>query len=134
MHKSGRGRERKKESEPDSMLIMEPNMGLYPTTVRSWPEPKPGVGEFTNWATQAPLFSKNFKDIAVASVGEWIHRISYILLKRVQFEIGTLENSLTLSLETTFTYLGICQEKALPSYVRAEIFTVALFHNSKNLK
>ena len=47
--------ERERESQVGSTLIMEPNMGLNLTTVRSWPEPKSRVGHSTDWATQVPL-------------------------------------------------------------------------------
>ena len=56
----GRGeepRERERESQAnDSLVSSEPDMGLDPTTPRSWPEPKPRAGSPTNWATQtSPL-------------------------------------------------------------------------------
>ena len=35
--------------------IPESNVGLYPRTLRSWPEPKSRVRHLTNWAIQAPL-------------------------------------------------------------------------------
>lgn len=39
---------------PDYLLSTQPNMGLNPTTMRSWPKQKPRVGHSTAWATQAP--------------------------------------------------------------------------------
>ena len=53
----GRGRERGRESQANSMLSMEPKMGLNLMTLRSWLKQKPRVGCLTNWAPQAPLSS-----------------------------------------------------------------------------
>ena len=39
----GRGAEREGEGQADSPLRAEPNVGLDPRTLRSGPEPKPGV-------------------------------------------------------------------------------------------
>ena len=51
----GRGR----ESQAGSVLSAQsPTWGSNSWTVRSWPEPKSRVGHLTDWATQAPLFSK----------------------------------------------------------------------------
>ena len=49
--------EGEQESQAGSTPSAEPDTGLNPTTLRSWPELKSWVGCFTNWATQAPLFS-----------------------------------------------------------------------------
>ena len=37
-----------RESKADSLLNVESNIGLQLTTLRSWPEPKPRVGRFTD--------------------------------------------------------------------------------------
>ena len=46
------GREREREEEACSLLNREPDSGLDPRTLRSWPEPK--AEALTHWATQAP--------------------------------------------------------------------------------
>ena len=48
-----RGREGER-SQARSILSVEPNMGLDPTTLGSWPEPKPRVGYLTSRAPRAP--------------------------------------------------------------------------------
>ena len=48
MYKGGAER----EVEADSSLSREPNAGLHPTILGSWPEPK--GRHLTNWATQRP--------------------------------------------------------------------------------
>ena len=55
-HKQGRGkgRGRGRESQAGSTLSEEPDTDLDPTTMRSWPEPKPRVRRLTDWATQVP--------------------------------------------------------------------------------
>ena len=57
-HKWDRGREiRKRESQEGSILSAQGLMWSWNSqTVRSWPEPKPRVGCFTDWTTQAPLY------------------------------------------------------------------------------
>ena len=40
--------------EADSPLHKEPDVGLELRTLTSWPELKPRIGHFTNWATQEP--------------------------------------------------------------------------------
>ena len=57
----GGWREKGRESQVDSALSMEPDMGPDVMTPRLWPEPKPGFRHLTNWATQAPLKIKHFK-------------------------------------------------------------------------
>ena len=47
------GRER--ESQADSSLSVQPDLGLNPMTLGSWPVPKSRVGCLTNWAIQCPL-------------------------------------------------------------------------------
>ena len=47
-------REGERESPVDSLLSEEPDVGLDPTILRSWPEPKSRVKCLTNWANQAP--------------------------------------------------------------------------------
>ena len=44
-----------RESQASSASSVEPNKGLNPTTLRSWPESKPTVRRTTNWANQAPI-------------------------------------------------------------------------------
>ena len=51
---AGRGRERERDPQADSLLSAEPHTGLHPRALRSWPEPEPRIGCSTNWATQAP--------------------------------------------------------------------------------
>ena len=48
-------REWRKESAVDPALTTDPDVGLDPMTVRSWPELEPRVWGLTDWATQAPL-------------------------------------------------------------------------------
>ena len=43
------------EGQADSVLNLEPNAGLDPKTLRSWPQQKSRVGHSINWATQVPL-------------------------------------------------------------------------------
>ena len=45
-----------KRAPGSGLLAQSPMRGSYPWTVRSWPEPKPRVGRWTNWATQEPPF------------------------------------------------------------------------------
>ena len=52
----GRRRGRERESQADSILNAKPDVGLNPTTLRSWPELKPIVGNLTYWATRYPCF------------------------------------------------------------------------------
>ena len=51
----GRGRERGRERIPSwfSVFSAKPR-GLFPGTVRSWPEPKSRIGCSLSWATQVP--------------------------------------------------------------------------------
>ena len=56
----GGGAEGERESQADSTLSTEPDMGLGLTTLRSWPGWKPRVGSSTNWATQVPLVQSVF--------------------------------------------------------------------------
>ena len=65
-HGPGRSRERGRERESQtgsSLSVQGPTRGSNPQTVRSWPEPKPRVGCWTDWATQAPqtFFFKNIR-------------------------------------------------------------------------
>jgi len=51
------------EGQADSVLSTEPDAGLGPTTLGSWPELGPGVRRLADWATQVPLkisWSLNF--------------------------------------------------------------------------
>ena len=50
-------RERERETIPSRLpaVSAQPNAGLDPTTLRSWPEQKSRVGCLTNWVTQVPL-------------------------------------------------------------------------------
>ena len=44
-----------RDSQAGSALLMQSlTQGLNPWTMRSWPEPKSGVGHLTNWTTHAP--------------------------------------------------------------------------------
>ena len=57
-------REREREADregADSLLSWEPDSGLDPRTLRSWPEPKSRVSCLTNGTTQAPLKQLNFE-------------------------------------------------------------------------
>lgn len=49
----------KRESQTDSALVLgvDPSRGLSPTTLRSRPEPKPGVGGLMGGAAQDPTES-----------------------------------------------------------------------------
>ena len=47
----------RRESQSASLLSMEPNAGLDPATLRSWPKPKSRLGRSTDRATQAPPLS-----------------------------------------------------------------------------
>ena len=47
-------KETERESQANSTLSTEPNVGLDPTTLRSWYEPKIKSGPSTNCATQEP--------------------------------------------------------------------------------
>ena len=60
-NRGGTEGEEKRESPAGSTLNAEPPLGLNPTTLRTWPEPKPRVGHSTDWATQAPLPGSLFK-------------------------------------------------------------------------
>ena len=51
----GEGTKERRKRISDSPLNVELDMGLDPTTTRSWPEPKSRIRCFTNWASQAPL-------------------------------------------------------------------------------
>ena len=52
-----RGAEEERESQADSTLSVEPDMGLQHVTLRSWPQLKSRARCLTNWATQAaPTF------------------------------------------------------------------------------
>ena len=46
--------EKERESQAGSTFNMEHDLGLDPTTLRSWPETKSGVRPSTDWATQVP--------------------------------------------------------------------------------
>jgi len=46
-------KEREREPQADSTLSTEPLVGFDLTTLRSWPEPKPGAIRLTECATQA---------------------------------------------------------------------------------
>ena len=48
------GREAEGEGETDTPLGREPDVGLDPRTLRSWPELK--AEALTHWATQVPLY------------------------------------------------------------------------------
>ena len=48
----GAEKEGEREHQADSSLSAEPDMGLDPRTLRSWPEPKAGVRCLIHWATQ----------------------------------------------------------------------------------
>ena len=50
-----RERERESQSQADSVMSVEPNTGLDPTTPGSWPEPKSRIRHSTYWATPAPI-------------------------------------------------------------------------------
>ena len=52
--RGGRERQRERESQAGSTLSAEPDVGLHPTTLGSWPELKSRYGRSTNWATQVP--------------------------------------------------------------------------------
>ena len=56
------GEEGERESQADSLLSVEPDSGLDPTTTRSQPEPKPRVRRLTDFTTQAPLHLYFLKD------------------------------------------------------------------------
>ena len=63
MHEQGRGRGRERESQAGFMLGSEPNNGLDPMTLGSWPELKSRAGCSTDCASEAllsHLFSKFF--------------------------------------------------------------------------
>ena len=47
--------DREREFQAESTPSVDPNTGLDPTMVGSWPEPKPRVRYSTNWATQESL-------------------------------------------------------------------------------
>ena len=49
-------RERERESQANSEMSIEPDLGLGITNLRSWPELKPRVGCLTDWATKEPQF------------------------------------------------------------------------------
>ena len=59
--KRGRGREREREREPQagSTLSTDPNRGLDPMTLGSWPESKSRVRHSTNLVTQAQNLNKS---------------------------------------------------------------------------
>ena len=48
-------RERETESQADSVLSLEPSVGLNPRSLRSRPELKSKVGHLTEQITQAPF-------------------------------------------------------------------------------
>ena len=53
-HKQEGQREKERESQADSTLSMEPDVGLDLTTLRSGPEPRTSSGLLTSCATQVP--------------------------------------------------------------------------------
>ena len=58
--RSGRLRERGRESQVESPMSAEPNVGLNLRALRSWPDRKPRVGQLTDWATLAPFTQLTF--------------------------------------------------------------------------
>ena len=48
-----RERERERENPKQAFCPVQKDMGLDPTTMRSWPEPKSRVRRSASWATQA---------------------------------------------------------------------------------
>lgn len=53
-----------RESQADSPLSMEPDMGVDLGTLRSQPEPKPKVGHPTNLATQQTISALNSAQVS----------------------------------------------------------------------
>ena len=57
--RTGEGQRERKTENPKQDLHCQhgaPTQSSIPWTVRSWPELKPRIGHFTDWATQEPLF------------------------------------------------------------------------------
>lgn len=55
-HKQERPRKKQRDSQAESELSSEPDVGLDPMMLRLRPEPKPSVWRLTDLATQTPLF------------------------------------------------------------------------------
>ena len=88
MREQERGRGRERESEADYMLSAEPNAGLDPMSLGSWPEPKSRVGreaqptelprhpwkmsENTLRRINARVSSKTGRDVATPKYGLWL--------------------------------------------------------------
>ena len=51
-------KEKQREPQADSALSTEPDIRLDLMSLRSLPEPKPGVSHSTDYSTQAPLLVK----------------------------------------------------------------------------
>ena len=84
--------QRKRENCRQTLLSVEPNAGLNPRTLRSWPEAKPRVGRSTNCATHMPLLSF-FKQADTPYLISLCHLLSLwlsisFLLQRLLFHSG----------------------------------------------
>ena len=84
------------------MLSVEPNMGLDPVTLGSWPEPKSRVRHSSDWATQAPhkdffyfeLDGKALKGFQKRGVGNCL--LFYMISQCVQNRWNMLKTKLGL--------------------------------------
>ena len=126
--------ERSWRSKADSALSVEPNLGLYLTTLRSGPQPKPGVWRLTDYATQAHwsfCFWKTLYLPLLCFLFIFLHlnylRLSFYTL--FPFNIPSLVlgfstfSFFTCSLtDFTQTYRCICQNNILPPELYAWTF------------
>ena len=61
MWAGGGTHEERKNPQADSPMSVEPNAGLHPRTLRTWPEWKSRVRWSTYWTSQAPQLFSRFK-------------------------------------------------------------------------
>ena len=77
---SMREAQRERETQADSMLSTEPDVGLLFTTLTSQPKPKTRLGLSTDRAPQAPQDNRIFK--AIFSTVTLVHEVTGCIAKR----------------------------------------------------
>lgn len=84
-------------------------MGLDPTTLRSWPKPKSGVGHLLSWATQTPLPCAlwSILNMVFHVTVKWYHDVMGVIPFEYWWRWGSVFKYLWIIIKLGSDYTGI---------------------------
>ena len=101
-----RGAEEEGEGQADSMLNIEPYVGVHLMTLRAWPEPKSRVGHSMDWATQGSIGDHTIFFILIILIDMYIIYYLIMILIHISLRINDIGHLFTFAISPDKTSVG----------------------------